>query len=914
MALLGRLAAPRDGRPLLAAEPCGRRIAVSSCGLVVHALRGTERVASWRLPSRALRLLWCDSAASNPEGTAALAAVAEDGRCWWLELPTAAAASSGTVKRMRAGGRSAAVVEVGDAQRITPLPEVGALSAAVAVGQRGVLVFPAPATVGGQTPLPLLLSLPASPRAALAAPVPPAARPPALPALSGAAGAGCVLCLHAATTRDGGADGSPTAPKPTEARAAAALVHALSGTGRTAVALLDANGELRCAPLRCECPPPGPAAGSAAALPPPPLGRLHGPPARLLLAGGSAPAEAADTLVALSRTGRLLLLSAAANGAPHARLWQLDAHPHNAVVVGARRRTLVLLCADSLYRVRLPAALEAAPRAEAAAAAALRGAPPDEAPALHLSALCLAPPALLALPLPPAAPATPSAAVRAELSPLVALGVDGGVRRWTVEEEVEPSTPPPAPAEEAAVGAERAEQAAEAFRGAFVEQTIRRLLERIAHNADQLGTQQQALRRAEERLHAVGAAIDLVAALGATDAPPLCVPHVAAATGEVELEVTNPTAQSLADGWRIVAVLVQTPAASCWSASLAGLRARQSWRFSSPLALRGAAGDAQLLLLLFYAPLGPESAPDADTERVAWEASGAGGLCFPLGAHALLPLRRLHARGGRAGDGSLEAGGALLLPPPALAAALGRRAGPQAAGSAAEPGPAAVEGHVRLRVLLLANGCASRAAAALLASLITPPPGGWGAGGGTSGRRRRAGAAAAAATGGERADSAAVELPDGTPVSLRVAPDNEADGGAAHSMQLLLQCARPDALWRLRAALLRALAPPALPSTVAAAAEEEAAAVAAAAVAAAAAAAAEREVAALAAAMSAAKLEVLRLQERAYTLAQQRRLFDSGGAVSLAQLSREVRAACRAAADEHAALRGRIGCVSLAQS
>ena len=66
----------------------------------------------------------------------------------------------------------------------------------------------------------------------------------------------------------------------------------------------------------------------------------------------------------------------------------------------------------------------------------------------------------------------------------------------------------------------------------------------------------------------------------------------------------------------------------------------------------------------------------------------------------------------------------------------------------------------------------------------------------------------------------------------------------------------------------------------------------AAAVAAAAAAAAEREVAALAAAMSAAKLEVLRLQERAYTLAQQRRLFDSGGAVSLAQLSREVRAAC----------------------
>ena len=109
MALL-RLAAPRDGRPLLAAEPCGRLIAVSSCGLVVHALRGTERVASWRLPSRALRLLWCDSAASNPEGTAALAAVAEDGRCWWLELPTAAAASSGTVKRMRAGGRSAAVV------------------------------------------------------------------------------------------------------------------------------------------------------------------------------------------------------------------------------------------------------------------------------------------------------------------------------------------------------------------------------------------------------------------------------------------------------------------------------------------------------------------------------------------------------------------------------------------------------------------------------------------------------------------------------------------------------------------------------------------------------------------------------------------------------------------------------------
>ena len=148
--------------------------------------------------------------------------------------------------------------------------------------------------------------------------------------------------------------------------------------------------------------------------------------------------------------------------------------------------------------------------------------------------------------------------------------------------------------------------------------------------------------------------------------------------------------------------------------------------------------DAQLLLLLFYAPLGPESAPDADTERVAWEASGAGGLCFPLGAHALLPLRRLHARGGRAGDGSLEAGGALLLPPPALAAALGRRAGPQAAGSTAEPGPAAVEGHVRLRVLLLANGCASRAAAALLASLITPPPGGWGAGGGTSGRQEAA--------------------------------------------------------------------------------------------------------------------------------------------------------------------------------
>ena len=33
-----------------------------------------------------------------------------------------------------------------------------------------------------------------------------------------------------------------------------------------------------------------------------------------------------------------------------------------------------------------------------------------------------------------------------------------------------------------------------------------------------------------------------------------------------------------------------------------------------------------------------------------------------------------------------------------------------------------------------------------------------------------------------------------------------------------------------------------------------------------------------------------------------------------AWLSREVRAACRAAADEHAALRGRIGCVSLAQS
>ena len=115
-----------------------------------------ERVASWRLPvTRAQAALWCDSAASNPEGTAALAAVAEDGRCWWLELPTAAAASSGTVKRMRAGGRSAAVVEVGDAQRITPLPEVGALSAAVAVGQRGVLVFPA--TVGGQTPLPLLL-------------------------------------------------------------------------------------------------------------------------------------------------------------------------------------------------------------------------------------------------------------------------------------------------------------------------------------------------------------------------------------------------------------------------------------------------------------------------------------------------------------------------------------------------------------------------------------------------------------------------------------------------------------------------------------------------------------------------------------------------------------------------------------
>ena len=54
MALV-KLAAPRDGRPLLAAEPCGRLIAVSSCGLVVHALRGTERVASWRLPSRALR-------------------------------------------------------------------------------------------------------------------------------------------------------------------------------------------------------------------------------------------------------------------------------------------------------------------------------------------------------------------------------------------------------------------------------------------------------------------------------------------------------------------------------------------------------------------------------------------------------------------------------------------------------------------------------------------------------------------------------------------------------------------------------------------------------------------------------------------------------------------------------------------
>ena len=108
-------------------------------------------------------------------------------------------------------------------------------------------------------------------------------------------------------------------------------------------------------------------------------------------------------------------------------------------------------------------------------------------------------------------------------------------------------------------------------------------------------------------------------------------------------------------------------------------------------------------------------------------------------------------------------------------------------------------------------------------------------------------------------------------------------------MQLLLQCARPDALWRLRAALLRALAPPALPSTVAAAAEEEAAAVAAAAVAAAAAAAAEREVAALAAAMSAAKLEVLRLQERAYTLAQQRRLFDSGGGVSLAARARGAR-------------------------
>ena len=592
-------------------------------------------------------------------------------------------------------------------------------------------------------------SLPASPRAALAAPVPPAARPPALPA--GARRRWCRMRsrLHAATRRDGGADGSPTAPKPTErARSGGARPRSQRHRPHRRCAAGRERRAARAAALRV--PAARACCGFRRRTPPPPLGRLHGPPARLLLAGGSAPAEAADTLVALSRTGRLLLLSAAANGAPHARLWQLDAHPHNAVVVGARRRTLVLLCADGLYRVRLPAALEAAPRAEAAAAAALRGAPPDEAPALHLSARPRAarPPRA---PLPPAAPATPSAAVRAELSPLVALGVAGGVRRWTVEEEV---------------GVARHHRRRRRRRRWVPSGRNRRQRHSVAPSSSRpsvgswsasrttpISSAHSSRRYVAPRSGSTqwGAAIDLVAALGATDAPPLCVPHVAAATGEVELEVTNPTAQSLADGWRIVAVLVQPPAASCWSASLAGLRARQSWRFSSPLALRGAAGDAQLLLLLFYAPLGPESAPDADTERVAWEASGAGGLCFPLGAHALLPLRRLHARGGRAGDGSLEAGGALLLPPPALAAALGRRAGPQAAGSAAEPGPAAVEGHVRLRVLLLANGCASRAAAALLASLITPPPGGWGAGGGTSGRRRRAGAAAAAATGGERA-------------------------------------------------------------------------------------------------------------------------------------------------------------------
>ena len=916
---------PSGARPLVAVASRGGMIAATSCGRVVHLLQHAEVRCSWRLPAPVLSLQWW------PDGTAVLA-ITQAGCSWRLtaDLPPSEngdAEDSREVKRRRTEPEGRHVVRpVGSANRVqmSQLPPDFEVLVPCATASYCALAC------CRQAP-PCLLPFPAWPQRA-------ARYEPALelPQLRGGAGS-CALCIGSSSSNAAGTDGGGVLP------VAPALFHALIGGEGGALLVSDAAGDVRAAQLE---------QGGAPPLLPPPLIRLGEPLAALLLAphaasvGASAAGRAvADTLVVVGRRGRLLLLCVSASGRLHRRVWQLDAVTCTtaACMVG---RTLLYACLEGTFAVPLPAPDEAAEAAEAASARLWRGQTCEEwldeaawcgqerghgrVPAMPVELLPIGsvPLCLQPLLLPP-----PAAAGEAEATAAVAVALcaDGTLALLRAPP---PHAPPASDATSAAAAA-----AAAGFAGGFMEQCVRRQLQLIRANSEQLAEARTALRHGERSLAELAAAARAMRAMSTrAHAWPLVVDG-AASRPQLRLQVRNAADAALGAGWCLSAQLRHAPpltteehdagwavgaqgglSTSSCSVPLHGLGAGAAWEIELPLPLPPLHARATLLLTLCFRPGGG--------------GSGAPVVCALLGERRLSLLHLLRPRGSRpAASGCLGLGlpgvlGAQLGATHAAPVSGVPHGGPPGAHAHVPPGSSALDTQCKLRLLPAAPaapaarqqaapapvGAAPNSLASVLDALLD---------GGALARR------GAAADGGRqegRQEGVLAELPGGVQVSLRLGWEAERPtGGARRAAGLLVQVSRPEALWALRAALLHALlrspqrcdAAPRLTTAAGAArqaaqrpaqqgAREEVELVARAELSAAA-----QEVHALQPLLRQQQQRLLELHETLYRLHQMRRLYRRRDGVSLRELSGEALRACHAAVEVHQALRSQLGCLSL---
>ena len=753
-----------------------------------------------------------------------------------------------------------------------------------------------------------------------------------LPQLRGGAGS-CTLCIGSSSSATGVEGGGvlPVAP---------ALFHALVGGEGGALLVSDAAGDVRAAQLE---------QGGAPPLLPPPLVRLGEPLAALLLAphaasGGAAAAgrAVADTLVVVGRRGRLLLLCVSASGRLHRRVWQLDAVTCTsaACVVG---RTLLYACLEGAFTLPLPAPDEAAEAAEAAGARLWRGQTCEEwldeaawrgqerahgrVPAMPVELLPIGSVPLCLQPLPPAVASEAQAAGAVA----VALCADGTLALLRAP----PPRAPPA-SDATAAAATAAAAAAAGFAGGFIEQRVRRQLQLIRANSEQLAEARAALRHDERSLAELAAAARAMRAMSTrAHAWPLVVDG-AASRPQLRLQVRNAADAALGAGWCLSAQLRHAPpltseepdagwaagaqgglSTSSCSVPLHGLGAGGAWEVELPLPLPPLHARATLLLTLCFRPGGGGG-------------GGGGGapvVCALLGERRLSLLHLLRPRGSRpAASGCLGLGlpgvlGAQLGATHAAPVGGGPHVGSPGAHAHVPSGSSALDTQCKLRLLPAApaapapGGGAPSSLASVLDTLLD---------GGALARR------GTAADGGRqegRHEGVLAELPGGVQVSLRLGWEAERPtGGARRAAGLLVQVSRPEALWALRAALLHALlrnpqrcdAAPRLAAAAGAARqaaqrpapqgarkeEEELAARAELS-------AATQEAHALQLLLRQQQQRLLELHETLYRLHQMRRLYRRRDGVSLRELSGEALRACHTAVEVHQALRSQLGCLSL---